>query len=320
MKKFLLWVLGLFLFAVIGVLIAFWTPDTDRAAMEAKYTNAASKFLVTELGDRIHYRDEGNKDGPAFLLFHGANSSIQAWEPLIARLGQDYRFISLDFPGHGLTGPNASRDYSANVMHKAALDILNEVGVERAVWVGNSMGGWLTWRGGVEHPERVSGLVLISPSGAPLDAPRELYLGAKLMQTGVGRLLVPKITPRSLIESSIQSNIIDHSKINDAMIDRYWELLRLPGNRVAAGDRALVDREDHMWDRVSEIAVPVLILWGEGDTVSPYTLSVKYADVIADTEIHIYPNVGHLAMEEVPDRVARDIQDWTIRHFQTPPN
>ncbi len=315
MRKILRWALGLILLALVALVFAFWTPDTDPAEMEAKYSNEASRFLQLQNGDRIHYRDEGNPDGPALLLIHGANASIQAWEPLIERLGMDYRMISLDFPGHGLSGPNAARDYSAKAMHSAGLAVLDTLAVERAVWVGNSMGGWLTWRGAVEYPERVAGVVLISPSGAPLDAPRELYLGAKLMQTGFGRAMAPKIMPRSIIKSSIEDNFVNETLVDDVMIDRYWELLRLPGNRVAAGDRAIVDREHHMWERVSEISVPVLILWGEGDTVSPHTLSRKYAEKISDTEIHTYQNVGHLAMEEVPDKVAAHMRGWMDRKF-----
>ena len=93
--------------------LLFRTPDTDRAEMITKYSNESSRFLDDGQGGKIHYRDEGNRDGPALLLIHGSNSLLQTWEPLVALLGNKYRMISLDLYGHGLTGPSPTGAYDA---------------------------------------------------------------------------------------------------------------------------------------------------------------------------------------------------------------
>jgi len=124
----------------------FRTPDTDREAMIATYTNPLSRFLDDGHGGKIHYRDEGNKDGPPILLIHGSNSMLQTWEPLVVLLGDRYRMISLDLYGHGLTGPNPKGAYDAETYIAEAVKVLDAVGIERAYWVGNSMGGWLVWQ------------------------------------------------------------------------------------------------------------------------------------------------------------------------------
>lgn len=286
------------------------TPDADPDTMRDKYENESSEYVTMANGDRIHYRDEGNPTGTPLLLIHGSSSSLQTWEPLVERLGDRYRLISYDQPGHGLTGPNQNRTYTAGALHKAAISVLDHLDIERAIWVGNSMGGWLSWRAGIEHSDRVSGLVLISASGAPLDEPRELYLAAKIMQTELGRWLAPRFTPRSIARSSAEHSYYDDALVTDELVDRYWELARFPGNRVATVDRARVDREPEYWDRVSDIDVPVLVLWGDQDTVTPTSMATKYKEQIPNTEVIIYPNVAHIAMEEVPDKVARDIDRW----------
>ena len=84
----------------------------------------------------------------------------------VERLGDEYRLITLTLPGQGLTGPNANHDYSIKGMSEAVDLVVDELGLDHFVLGGNSMGGWLTWRGGVEHPDRVNGLVLINDGNA----------------------------------------------------------------------------------------------------------------------------------------------------------
>ena len=85
----------LLLLVLVGAaFFIFRTPDTDRNAMIAKYSNESSRFLDDGNGGKIHYRDQGNKNGPAILLIHGSNSMLQTWEPLVALLDDKYRLIS----------------------------------------------------------------------------------------------------------------------------------------------------------------------------------------------------------------------------------
>src|SRR3546814_18954829 len=81
--------------------------------MIAKYGGPNATFAAGPAGQRIHYRDQGRADGPPIILIHGANASLHKWEPLVKRLGADYRIITLALPGHGLTGPTPDPDYSA---------------------------------------------------------------------------------------------------------------------------------------------------------------------------------------------------------------
>ncbi len=301
----------LLLLVLLGAaFFVFRTPDTDRTVMIAKYGNEASRFVDDGHGAKIHYRDEGSRDGPALLLIHGSNSMLQTWEPLVALLGDKYRLISLDLYGHGLTGPNPTGAYDADANIAAAVRVLDTVGVDKAYWVGNSMGGWLTWRAGLSVPERTSGLVLIDAAGAQVEQKIQPYLGARLAQSSIGQILLPEITPRILVKSSLAENFARPELLTEELVDRYWELLRFPGNRKAAVDRGKTPREPEKWAEVGRLKMPVLLLWGEQDKVIPLSHARAFAAAIPGSKLITYADAGHLPMEETPEQVARDIDVW----------
>lgn len=295
---------------LVAAFFIFRTPDTDRAEMIAKYSNDASQFVDDGVGGKIHYRDEGNKDGPAIVLIHGSSSLLQTWEPVVALLGDKYRLISLDLYGHGITGPQAKGDYSVDANISAAIKVLDTVGVKKAYWVGNSMGGWLSWRAGLAVPERVSGLVLIDASGAQTDEKIKPYLGARLARSSIGQLLLPEITPKFLVRSSLEENFAQPERLTDELVTRYWELLRFPGNRHATLARGRTPREPEKWDEIGNLKMPVLLLWGEQDKVIPVSHAKAFEAAITGSKLIIYKDAGHLPMEETPDQVARDIDSW----------
>jgi pimeloyl-ACP methyl ester carboxylesterase len=288
----------------------FRTPDTNREAMIAKYSNESSRFLDDGHGGKIHYRDQGNKNGPAILLIHGSNSMLQTWEPLVALLGDKYRLISLDLYGHGLTGPNPTGAYDAETSIEEAVRVLDAVDIEQAYWVGNSMGGWLTWRAGLSVSERVSGLILIDASGAQVEQKVRPYLGARLAQSWIGQILLPEITPRFLVKKSLEENFARPERLTGKLVDRYWELLRYPGNRQAAVDRTKTPREPEKWREIGSLKMPVLLLWGEQDKVIPLSHARAFQAAIPGSQLITYADAGHLPMEETPEQVARDIDAW----------
>jgi len=317
MKK-LFRIILILLVILVAAFFIFRTPDTDREQMIAKYGSEASQFFDDGNGGQIHYRDEGNREGPVLVLIHGSNGHVQTWDDMIPPLAEKYRLISLDLYGHGLTGPNPSGQYDANAMIGAVTKVLDEAGVEKAVWVGNSMGGWLSWRAGLAVPDRVSGLVLVDASGAQVEEKVKPYLGARIAQSSIGKLLLPEITPRSLVKTSLEENYAKPERITETLVDRYWEILRFPGNREAAVERFSTEREPEKWKEVGSLKMPVLLLWGEKDSVVPLSHGKAFEAAISGSKLIVYPDAGHLPMEETPQQVARDIDAWMETVTQQP--
>ncbi|NND81826.1 MAG: alpha/beta hydrolase [Gammaproteobacteria bacterium] len=294
---------------MVGVWLLY-TPDTDPDAMHQKYGGELARYVDDGDGGKIHYRDQGPRNAPTLLLIHGTNASLHTWEGIVPQLAKQYRVISYDQHAHGLTGPHPRDDYSPQARIKAAFQVLDAAGVEQAVLIGNSMGGWLTWRATLANPERVSAMVLLDASGPIIDVPRKLYLGARLANSSFGQWLMPYVTPRPLITASAQGNYADHSKITDALVTRYWELLRYPGNRRGLAMAARTDRQPDYWHRVGEIKQPTLLLWGAQDAVTPPAYGRAFDKALPNSQLILYDNAGHLPMEEIPEQVASDLLAW----------
>ena len=293
------------LVVVSGMLSAiFWAPDTSFDDMRVKYGYGASQFLVLASGDRLHYRDQGGSGGDVLIFIHGTSASLHTWEPLIERLGDRYRLISLDLPGHGLTGANAARDYSREAMVFAIWSLMDYLSITAATLVGNSLGGSVAWRAALDRPERVRSLVLLAPSGAPNTTAAKSNLGFKLLDTSLGQAVLKKITPRAVVETSLLQTVVSPHIVTEAMVDRYWELLRLSGNRQALIDLANTPRDPHAWEKLSRISVPSLVIWGEEDGLLPATMAATFDREINDIRLVMLKNIGHLPMEEAVNNVA----------------
>lgn len=324
MKWFVRGVLALIALLVIAFLI-FRTPDTDAAEMRAKYGGVPSQFVDIGDGVTVHLRDEGPKDAPAIVLLHGSNADLHTWEPWVAALKSQYRVIRFDQVGHGLTGPDPKHDYSRANYVADVLAVADNLGLERFIIGGNSMGGKHALAFAIAHPDRVSGLVLVDASGGPMPQDKAATknrgggnIGFRIARMpGVNRL-VEQITPRSLIAQSLEQSVSVKSIITGPMIDRYWELLRYPGNRRATLKRFGYPYESLTEAEIAGVTAPTLILWGEEDRLIPVAAGQWLAKVMPTAEITIYPNIGHLPQEEAPTATLGDLLPWLAEHAPTP--
>jgi pimeloyl-ACP methyl ester carboxylesterase len=303
---------------ILAAFLLLRTSDTDRDEMIAKYSGPAGAFVAGPAGQQVHYRDQGERGGPAIILIHGANASLQTWEPLVRTLGTDYRVVTLDLPGHGLTGATPDTDYSAEGMMAAVDVVAAKLALDHFILGGNSMGGWVSWRYAIDHPDRVDALLLIDAAGMPLrkgeKAPPS-NVGFRVLEYPFGRWLATQITPRMLVEQSLRGSVEKQAIVDDKMIDRYWELLRFPGNREATVLRARMNREPAMAARVGEIKAPTLILFGDKDRLINPSAAQTFNERIAGSEVVLLPGIGHLPMEEAPDATAAAIADFLKRRL-----
>lgn len=310
MKKFLKWTGIAVLVALIGGIVIGWTPDTDPVVMKAKYANAASQFVDIGDGLIVHVRDEGDRDRPAIVLLHGSNDSLQTWDPWTEALKKKFRVVRLDFPGHGLTGANPKGDYSNHAFGNIVDAVTHKLGCDRFTLVGHSMGGGVAISYALAHPEKVSDLVLVDTAGGPEAPSAKLPIGFRIAQTPVLSTLMNVITPRSFIEESVRQSMENQKIITDQMIDRYWELLRFPGNREATGQRFRKRPVAFAAAELHQLTMPTLILWGQADKGDPIATGHWFEANIPHAKLIAYPGVGHLPMQEASDRSMLDLVTW----------
>ncbi len=316
MIRILKWAFGLLLVAIIGLGFAYWTPDTDKAAMRAKYGSPASQYL--NMGDAfvVHLRDEGPRnavgEAPVIVLVHGSNSFLQTWDKWTAALTATHRVIRLDLPGHGMTGEVRARGYTRSDYVDVVDAVTKKLRVSRFVLGGNSMGGGVAWAYAHKYPFKVTGLVLVDATGAPQLADAQLPLAMRLAGVPVLNGLMSKITPRAIVADGVRTSVANPSKVTDADIDQYWELLRYPGNRTATIHRFGYGREPSLPGPLPQ-PIPTLIMWGAEDKLIPVSSAAWFKAQVPAAEVVIYPKVGHLPMEEIPERSATDLKLWLAK-------
>lgn len=315
MKRFFKWVLIILAVLIIGGTIAGWTPDTDARAMRTKYGGATSQFLDVN-GMSVHVRDEGPRGAPVIVLLHGSNSSLHTWDPWAAALSKTHRVIRFDQAGHGLTGPHPKRDYSMAAFVGAVDALTVKLGVTRFTLGGNSMGGGIALGYAVAHPEKLSGLILVDASGAPDTKPKSLPIGFRIAQTPGVRNIALYITPRSFLEKSLRQSLSVQRIVTPAMIDRYWELLRYPGNRQATIDRFSTVRVPIDPAVIRKLTVPTLIIWGEEDKLIPFSAGQWFGANIKGSTLISYKGVGHAPMEEAAEQSVGDVNKWMATAVQ----
>ncbi len=301
---------------VAVLVLVFRTPDTDPAEMRAKYGAAPSQFVQID-GQTVHLRDEGPRDAPVIVLLHGSNADLYTWQPWVDRLTTEYRVIRFDQIGHGLTGPARDGDYSRDAFAADVEAVAVHLGLSRFLLAGNSMGGGIALEYAQIYPDRLSGLVLVDASGAPSKEPSKGNMAFTLAGLPVVNQLFTQITPRSIVEDSLRSSVSNQAIVTPAAIDRYWELARMPGNRAATLARFAEPRVPFGKSKVGEVGVPTLVMWGEEDSLIPFSSAGWFVNAMPNAELVSYPGIGHLPMEEAPDATAADLKDWMVNSVLT---
>lgn len=303
-----LWrILGVLALVLVGAFLLLRVPDTDAAAMRAKYGGPPSQFVKLATGPTVHLRDEGPRDAPVIVLLHGSNADLHTWDEWTRRLSGHYRIVRYDQRGHGLTGPASDGDYRTDAFARDVEAVASRLGLARFVLAGNSMGGGIAARYAMLYPERLTGLVLVDAGGASVKRKGGGNLAFTIARIPVLNRVLAQVMPRSLIEKSMRQSVLNQSVVTPQTVDRYWELARYPGNRAATMTRFGQGYSSFTPQQVAAIRTPTLVMWGEGDTLIPLAAGKWYKQRLPDARLVSYPGIGHIPMEEAPARSAADL-------------
>lgn len=321
--KWLWRTLGLVAALVVIGFFAFRTPDTDLVEMRAKYGGPPSLFVHVGGGQIFHLRDEGPRDAPPIVLLHGSNSDLHTWDEWAAALKRDYRVVRFDQVGHGLTGPDPGDDYSRANYTEDIRALTRRLGLSRIVLGGNSMGGKHALAFAAAYPDIVTGLVLVDAAGGPVmrdpgDRSAPGNIGFTIARTAILNSIAEQVTPRWLIERSLKQSFANENVVSEAMVNRYWELLRYPGNRRATLQRFAQDYDPLTRAEIASIAAPALILWGAQDRLIPLSAAHWLDAALPDSTLIVYPQVGHLPQKEAPEATVADLKAWLAAQASAP--
>jgi pimeloyl-ACP methyl ester carboxylesterase len=295
----------LYLLFAAGVLagVALWaySPDLPAESLIARYANDRSRFVDVG-GVRAHVRDQGNPDGIPVVLIHGSGGSLHEWEGWVRELGQQARLISVDLPGHGLTGAWPRDEYTVEAYADFIEVLVDTLNLDRFVLVGHSLGGAVAWSFAATRPDRVSQLILVDAAGYPRED------GPAPLPTRLARLPVVGdigiyFKPERLVRRALAEAYADPAMVTPERIKRAAELQRFPGNREATLQRART-QEPLDPTPLKRLDVPTLILWGGKDRWVPAADAVRFQGDIKGAKLEIFEALGHNPMEEDPKDTA----------------
>lgn len=298
---------AVFLFALI-VLILFYRGDISPEVLFEKYADERSYMMMVD-NINIHVKVKG--EGEPIFLIHGSFSSLNTWEAWEEELNPHFMTISMDLPGHGLTGPDLKKRYGIEDYADIVFGIADHLGLEEFHVAGNSMGGGVALKMATDHPERILTLNLLDSSGAPDNKTTENNSPSgssapiiRMASHPVFSQLLLKCTPKFLFRINLKQVFYDDSKVSDEMVTRYYELLLRDGNRQATLERLAMKKQTDF--KYENLNMPVLIMWGKEDGWIPLDEGKRLSEMIPGSKLKVFENAGHVPMEEIPTESVRE--------------
>ncbi|MEV6354931.1 4,5:9,10-diseco-3-hydroxy-5,9,17-trioxoandrosta-1(10),2-diene-4-oate hydrolase [Streptomyces hydrogenans] len=282
-------------------------------------THASTSRTAKAAGLTLHYHEAGpadRPDAPVVIMLHGGGPGASGWSnfggnlPVFAR---EFRTLLVDQPCYGRSDkPVLDRDYFS-YSARAVAALMDELGIERAHFVGNSLGGGTAVRIALDHPEKADKLLLMGPGGVSVN------LFAPDPTEGIKRLFEFNAAPeptKEQLRAFLSVMAHDQSVVTDALVEERWASATDPETRLGSARMAaafanpLWAEATMLWREAHRITRPVLLTWGREDRVNPLDGALVALKTIPDARLHVFPHCGHWAQTEQADEFNRLAVDF----------
>lgn len=241
----------------------------------------------------IAFEDTGPRGGPAVVFIHGFPFDRTMWEPQARELSKGHRVITYDVRGLGKSTAGDGQ-YSMELFVDDLVMLLDNLKLERAVLCGLSMGGYIALRAAERHPERLSGLVLCdTKSGADTD---EAKIKRAAAIAAVKKDGVPKFA-NEFIKAVLTENTL---KTKPGVVGPLLASILANSPLGISGALLAMAARTDTTAALAKITVPVLILVGEQDKITPPSASETMLKAIPNAAMHVIPGAAHMSNLENP--------------------
>jgi pimeloyl-ACP methyl ester carboxylesterase len=257
----------------------------------------------------VNYVEVGR--GEPLVLVHGLGGCWQNWLENISHFARTHRVIVPDLPGFG-DSPMPGWELTISAYGKLLANLLERLDTGPVSLVGNSMGGFVSAEVTVAEPTWVRRLALVSAAGV---SHARMYRGPAETAGRMARAAAPlalRYSERALMRPGLRHRIFRNLfyKPNGLRPELIWEIthqgINSPG--LVAAIRALSGYD--ILDRLKDVEIPTLIVWGQNDYVVPPRDALELANLIPHAELHIFNRTGHLPMAERPVRFNRLLEGF----------
>lgn len=319
MRKF---INGLLIFlAVLLVLLLvgpFLVPISPLEGAQTVESLADPDSRFIEINDmNVHYKQAGQGE-PVLILLHGFGASTFSWREVMQPLGEFGTVVAFDRPAFGLTERPLPGDWTGRSPYspEAQVDLLfglmDALGIQEAVLVGNSAGGTVALNAALFNPSRVRGLVLVDAAvygtgGSPAWI-RPLLQTPQMDR--IGPLFVRSISTDGI--DLLTSAWHEPERITPQVIEGYRKPLQAENWDVGLWQMTKASRASNLAGRLEELDLPVLVVTGDDDRIVPTDESIRLAAEIPGAELVVFENCGHVPQEECPEAFLRAVEPFLL--------
>jgi len=232
-------------------------------------------------------------DGPPLVLVHGIASSSEDWALVVSSFTPHHRVYAVDLLGYGGTDRPENADYSIASESEFVRQFLDAEHLGKPVVIGWSMGGWVALRLAATHPERVNRLVLVDSAGL------------KFTTTMNESTFTPTTMQQARDLLALQSDEL--AKLPEFIVRDYFRRARHRDFVIERGMHSMLSGADLLDGKLQRVTMPVLIVWGTRDRITPPSLLMRFRAELPHAQIVTVEGCGHLALVECRDRAVPPI-------------
>ena len=284
------------------------SDDVERAAasLQAAASAPRTEFVTLANDVKVYALIAGPADATETIVFlHGLGGSQTTWANVLGEFAESYRIVAIDLPGHGASDKPAPDeiDYSVAGLANAIGELIEQLDLAPAVLVGHSLGGATALQLALDRPKTVRGLVLVNSAGLGVEVNPELLDRAEAEPS--------RDEARKLLELFFE----DQRFILDRGVDDMFAARSAPGadaavKALAASTFTREGQQVFLTDRLPDVEVPILFIWGEHDRVFPAMHAVAAAEIVPTAWLEVIEGAGHVPQIEAAPAFAAVVKRW----------
>ena len=247
----------------------------------------------------LHYDEAGSHKGTPVVMLHGGGpgaSGMSNFKNNLPAFAEHFRTLVVDQPGYGKSDKPEVQGNYFTFAATALKDLLDELGIDQAHLVGNSLGGGTAVRFALENPERAGRLVLMGPGGLSLNvfAPDPTEGVKRLAEFGA-----PPGPSREKMAAFLRTLVFDQRLVTDELIDERFAAASDPASRnaMASMGASFFDPASYeqglLWREAHRLKNRVLLIWGREDRVNPVDGALVAMKMIRRAQLHVFGGCGH---------------------------
>lgn len=237
-------------------------------------------------------------EGEPVVLLHGLFGTLSNWRPVLEGFhGKPYRFYIPLLPIYQGNFKRVETDL--NALTDFVIQFCKKMGIEKAHFVGNSLGGHIALLCALHKPELTHSLTLTGSSG--------------LFEAGLGSTY-PRRSNREYVKERVEFTFYDPKTATEELVNEVFEIIndRVKAIRVIKIARAA--QKMNLRNELPFIQTPTCLIWGLNDNITPPRVVFEFHRLLPNSELHFIDHCGHAAMMEQPARFNALLENFLKRH------